>query len=976
MKLLLTACLALFLLPVMAQPPAKKTLTHSVYDNWKSVGERLISNNGEFAVYTINPQEGDGVLYIRSLSGAKEMKIDRGYSAAISFDSRFIVFKIKPFFKDARDARIKKKRADDMPKDTLAIVEWGRDSIIKIPRVKTFKMPEKADGWLAYHLEKGLPETPPRTVVAPDSVAQIARVQRMADSLKRVSDSLLAKISEAREKGIGILAPPRRTPPPATPAGDPVEEGTELVLRNLATGKEEKYKLVTDYYFSRNGQRLVVETSRKNNDNQSKAIVFWMQPGKSKADTIMKAFNDAKGFALDENGDQLAFVAERDSVSKALRKYYKLWYYTNGMDSASILVHKDQAGVPQGFTVSADYANQFGKNGKQLFFGFSPIRKPKDTALVDFETARLDIWHYKEDYLQSAQVTNVNTELRRSYAAVYHPAEKRFVALGKDGAENISLVDEGNAPFVLATSNKGNRVATQWTGRSKQNAYIISTLDGSTKTVAQGIEGGFSASPKGKYIGWYDSEQRHYFAWETATGIARNISLPLGAKVWDEEDDHPDFPPPYGTAGWMEDDRFLLVYDMYDIWKVDPQAILAPENTTAGVGRKNKTEYRYINLDREKRFITNGEQMILRGFNKTTKNSGYYSLTAGRNTIPAELIAGAYNYGTLIKAKNADRYLLNRSHISHSELFAVTNWASPVQFTQLSEQQKEYVWPTAELVKWKMFDGKMSEGLLFKPDNFDPAKKYPVIFYFYERNADDLHNYRAPAPSASTINIPYFVSNGYIVFDPNIYYKNGEPGQSAYNSVVSAAKYLAKMPWVDSTKMAIQGQSWGGYQVAYLVTRTNMFAAAGAGAPVANMTSAYGGIRWGAGISRQFQYEKSQSRIGGTLWQKRDLYIKNSPLFFADKVKTPLLIMHNDKDGAVPWWQGIELFSALRRLDKPSWLLQYNDEDHNLVERRNRKDLSIRLGQFFDHYLKGKPMPRWMREGVPATEKGIDWGLE
>jgi dipeptidyl aminopeptidase/acylaminoacyl peptidase len=274
-----------------------------------------------------------------------------------------------------------------------------------------------------------------------------------------------------------------------------------------------------------------------------------------------------------------------------------------------------------------------------------------------------------------------------------------------------------------------------------------------------------------------------------------------------------------------------------------------------------------------------------------------------------------------------------------------------------------------------MFDGKMSEGLLFKPENFDPKKKYPVIFYFYERDADELFTYRSPAPSASTINIPWFVSNGYIVFDPDIHYKNGEPGQSAYNSVVSAARYLSKMPWVDSTKMAIQGQSWGGYQVAYLVTRTKMFAAAGSGAPVSNMTSAYGGIRWGSGVTRQFQYEKSQSRIGKNLWEGRELYIKNSPLFFTDKITTPLLIMHNDKDGAVPWWQSIEWFTALRRLGKTAWLLQYNDEDHNLVERRNRKDLSVRMGQFFDHYLKGSPMPVWMKEGVPATEKGIEWGL-
>ena len=333
-------------------------------------------------------------------------------------------------------------------------------------------------------------------------------------------------------------------------------------------------------------------------------------------------------------------------------------------------------------------------------------------------------------------------------------------------------------------------------------------------------------------------------------------------------------------------------------------------------------------------------------------------------------------YSLPVKSKHAESYIVRRSNTNELELFAGENLANMQKLTEIAAQQKEYNWMTSELVKWKMFDGKMSEGLLFKPENFDPKKKYPIIFYFYERDADGLYNYFTPAPSASTINIPYFVSNGYLVFDPNIYYKTGEPGESAYNSVVSAAKYFAGMPWVDSTRMAIQGQSWGGYQVAYLVTRTNMFRAAGAGAPVSNMTSAYGGIRWGTGINRQFQYEKQQSRIGASLWQRPDLYIKNSPLFKADKVNTPLLLMHNDADGSVPWYQSIEYFTALKRLGKKVWLLQYNTEDHNLVERKNRKDLSVRLGQFFDYYLKDTKPANWIKNGVQAIDKGKDWGLQ
>ncbi|MDR1674990.1 MAG: prolyl oligopeptidase family serine peptidase, partial [Tannerella sp.] len=282
----------------------------------------------------------------------------------------------------------------------------------------------------------------------------------------------------------------------------------------------------------------------------------------------------------------------------------------------------------------------------------------------------------------------------------------------------------------------------------------------------------------------------------------------------------------------------------------------------------------------------------------------------------------------------------------------------------------------SELVYWKSKDGFDLEGILYKPEDFDSTKTYPLLIYFYERHADELYRYFAPGPSRSVINISFYCSRGYLVFTPNIHYVDGHPGQSAYNSIVAGAEMLCSYPWVDRQHIGIQGQSWGGYQVAYLITQTSMFAAASAGAPVANMTSAYGGIRWGTGVNRQMQYERQQSRIGKHLWEGLDLYIENSPLFFADKVETPLLIMHNDNDGAVPWYQGIEYFTALRRLGKTVWMLQYNGEEHNLTQRRNMRDLTIRLQQFFDHYLKGEPMPVWMRDGVPAIQKGRTWGIE
>jgi dipeptidyl aminopeptidase/acylaminoacyl peptidase len=311
------------------------------------------------------------------------------------------------------------------------------------------------------------------------------------------------------------------------------------------------------------------------------------------------------------------------------------------------------------------------------------------------------------------------------------------------------------------------------------------------------------------------------------------------------------------------------------------------------------------------------------------------------------------------------------------ELFATTPALTDLhQISDTNPQQKEYLWGTVELVTWKAADGKPIEGLLYKPENFDPGKKYPMLVYYYERNSDLLHQYTPPAPSASSINRTYCVSNGYLVFIPDIRYRIGHPGRSAMDCIIPGVKALIKSGFVDSSRIGIQGQSWGGYQTAFLITQTSMFRCAFAGAAVSNMTSAYGGIRWESGRVREMLYEKSQSRIGATLWERPDLYIENSPLFHADRVTTPLLLMHNDNDGAVPWYQGIEFFTALRRLNKPVWMLVYNNEEHNLVQTKNRKDLSTRMMQFFDHFLKGAPMPVWMSRGLPAINKGKVLGYE
>ncbi|GAB2815328.1 alpha/beta hydrolase family protein [Ferruginibacter profundus] len=954
----------------------KKPLDHSVYDSWKSIGERMISNNGKFVVYTVNPQEGDGELVIQNPVTRYKKVIPRGYSAVLTEDSKYLVFKIKPFFQDTRQAKIKKKTGDDLPKDSLGIIELGQDSVLKIAKIKSYKTPEKGSGWMAYLLEKA--ETPsPKVKALPDSATQLKNMYQTADSLMNVAAEMVKKAKEAQEKGIAILKPTKKEekPTPPKPDAEKVEEGTDLVLRNLNTGTDKKFKLVTEYFFSKKANTLIVETSAKNNDSITKPTVLWVDLTTGKTDTIMKKFNDAKNYALNEEGNQLAFVAERDSVAKALTKFYKLYYYFKGADSAGIIAEKNTVGMKVGTTVSENANLIFSKDGKKLFFGTALIKAPKDTTLVDFELARLDVWHYNDDYLQPQQLKQLDGELKRSYTAVINLGHNQVIQLGAEDAERITLVNEGNADWVLAESNKGNRVEGQWTGRTKTSAYVISTKDGSKKLVLANALANFDASPAGKYVYWYDNVKKNYFTYDVTTGVTKNATEKIKVPLYEEDNDVPDYPAPYGVMGWSDEDKDLYVYDRYEVWDVKPNGGVAPVTIIdpAQMPRKNKVTYRYISTDREERFVNTEKGVMFRVFDNVTKKSAL-DITKAKNNILSfhnELLP--YTFGFPVKAKNEIAYI-----------FTKENYTSPpnlyFQWDQLlsdiNPQQNDYNWGTAELFKWKTYNGKESEGIIYKPENFDPKKKYPMISYFYEKLSDGLYGYIPPSPTPSRLNISFFVSRGYVVFAPDISYTTGHPGNDAYNYIVSGVRAIVKLGYVDSTRLGLQGQSWGGYQTAILITKTKLFAAAWAGAPVANMTSAYGGIRWGSGLNRQFQYEKTQSRIGATLWEKQNLYIENSPLFHLPKVTTPLVIMSNDADDAVPWYQGIELFTAMRRLNKPVWLLVYNNEAHNLIERKNRKDIQLREQQFFDWKLKGEKPAKWLTEGVPATQKGIDWGLK
>ena len=740
-----------------------------------------------------------------------------------------------------------------------------------------------------------------------------------------------------------------------------------LYVRSLDGSKTFQFPTVTDFQFAKKSGMLYYTSAA-----EGEAGIFTLNPEKGSPALIKEGKGVFKQTTFDEKGERLAFLycADKDSSYKAL----SLWLSEHNAPAKEIATRGNKA-FPAEWVINENGMLQFSKSASRLFFGTSPEPRQKDTTQLAENRPNVQVWSWDEPVQYTVQNYNKEKDLKKSYQAVYNLGNGSIFQLANEELPNIQLGNEGDAPLALLSTSRPYSLSSMWEARTRSDYYTVSLDNGERKQIAQADYGRFRLSPQGKYAYWYGETDSCWYTIALAEGKRYRLTTPESFPAWDEENDVPNHPYAHGAAGWTANDQNLLIYDRYDIWKFDPTAATSPINLTVN-GRKEKLSYRLEQLDKEARFIDLGKPQLLKGFNETTKGYGFYNARLSAPAAPKTLLAGNYMLRSINKAKNTDDviYTMETFQQYPDIHYSTLAFKKSVQLTHGDKQQEGFIWGTAELVSWISLDGRPLEGVVYKPANFDPNKKYPMMVNFYERNSETLYNYRMPEPHRSTIDYHLYNSNEYVIFNPDIRYVDGYPGESCYNCLMPGITMMIAKGYINEKGIGAQGHSWGGYQVAYLATRTNLFSAIESGAPVVNMFSAYGGIRWGSGMARSFQYEHTQSRLGATPWSSPLRYLENSPLFTMDKVQTPILIMHNDADGHVPWYQGIEYFVAMKRLGKPCWLLNYTGEPHWPMHMANRIDFQRRMFQFFNHYLKNQKMPKWMSEGVPAVEQPFELG--
>tara|TARA_R110000868_G_scaffold37111_5_gene131403 strand:- start:31043 stop:33787 length:2745 start_codon:yes stop_codon:yes gene_type:complete len=897
---------SLLILCAISEPSnAQGVLTFEDVMKFEDINSPKISNNGNWITYGVWPDRGDGNVVVQHISNGTEYEIELGDNPEISYNENWVVaYKNVPLV-----AELKAKK--DKPKRGLALLNISDGAIQEFDSVSSYQLSN--DGkWLA------------------------------------IKNYQSKDIEDLKHKNKKL--------------------GTEVTLWDLENNESLMLDFVSEMSFdslSNYFSYAIIDTSGEGN-----GLYFYDLDGLEKGIISRSENGYYSNLTWDTKQPRIAFT--KASFDTA---------YTEG--DASLLLWDAKKGNLQTLVTSEDTADDwalrsnnsltFTLDGKRLFFGLMAQdmldlddKEEDDDEEIDIydiesiiEDRGMDLWHGDDSRIKTHEKVTFKSRKNRLYTAVYHLDKKRWIQLAYLEMPFIQISQ--NKDKVMGSSDEPYLRDITHDGFF-QDWYVVDLEKGTRVKVAERTSDGRAyLSPDSKSVVYYLSKNWHVYDVKSRT--TKNLTANLGVPFYDEDHDYPSQVPSYGMEGWVEGGKSVFINDKYDIWQI-PLAKGEAKSISNGQGRAASRIFRIRNLGEDDNFGKN-EELLLTSYHDLQKNFGFYSAQVGKSEIK-RLLEEDKKFTFIAKAKDSDQILYKReAYDEFPNLWVADNWkfGSTDQISSLHMDLKEkWNWGKAELVDWLSLDGTYIQGIVIKPDNYDPNKRYPIMTYYYRFFTDRLHDFNEPKTNHRPVFAQY-VSDDYVVFLPDIRFEIGRPGFAATKSLVPGIQKLIELGIADEAKLGLHGHSWSGYQTAFIVTQTDIFDAAVTGAPVSNMTSAYSGIRWDSGLARQFQYEKTQSRIGQSLIEAPEKYIENSPVFFADKITTPMLIQHGDADGAVPWYQSIELYLAMRRYNKEVVFLQYHDEPHHLQKFPNKLDYAIRMKEYFDYYLKGIGQPKWILEG-------------
>ncbi|MBL8737028.1 MAG: hypothetical protein JNL12_11415, partial [Planctomycetes bacterium] len=809
-----------------AQSP--RALTHDDYDGWKSLRGIAHAQDGRWVAYAIEPQWGDGVLEVREVAGPGLHRLERGSNPRFSADGRFVVFTRVPSKVAERDKKIAelRKKAKEATKSAaekaaekeaepkageasapaaaagegprrggrrpggggsggpgtgaggpgaapggdeaaarergeLCVLELATGALEVVGKVKGSTVSDDAP-FLLIHKEKpdaksakqdeakageapASPESPPSEVPKPEGAQG-----EPAEAKPEPAASGEAKPPAAR----------------AAKAKDPLEgkrpEGTELVVRDLRTGQERVLADVVAYGLSGKGRWLWYHTSHKQPKEGASYGLFVEPLAGGEAVQVLDGIAHVGGVTFDRSEQVLAFTSDKEDFA-ADKPASDLYLWEGGEGPARRIAHAGASGMPAGKRVAGSLA--FSRDGSTLSFDVHDAPAQEPLPILPEDKVTLDLWNWRDGQLQTQQQKRGAGERNPSWTAIWRRAEQKLAVLGDDGLRSLRFFGP-SGDRLLGTDGRSYEKETTWDGRYV-DVWLVDGKTGARTRVLEKLRGNVSTSPGGRYLLWF-SPDYHWWSLDVTTGARRDLTGALPVPFHRHDDDHPEPDSAYGLAGWTENDGAVLVHDEFDVWKITPASGDAV-CVTDGHGRANRLRLRVQSLPRDDDRQWVDDELLLAAVHVDTMAEGFFADSLLRNQAPKRLVFDDCSFDGLTRPKQATRLFFTRSTFaSFPDLWtANADFSGMKKLTDTNPQQGEFRWGKAELVHWVDGDGKPRQGVLVKPDGFDPQKRYPMMVHFYERMTQGLHNYVAPAPGTSP-NASYYVSNGWLWFMPDV----------------------------------------------------------------------------------------------------------------------------------------------------------------------------------------------------------------